>query len=403
MNLPLTIQVQELQASSNEYLRLETIGRKSQQPHQVIVRFITIGKNVIVFPQNVGRQDWVANINTSPKVKVYSEKTIFSADGRVRKITGTDDPILSVFTRKYGAHIVRQRYWGQRTYVELKITWVESGSFDEFIYADLEAAFDGVAEDYDRHIFGNPINTWLRSVSVRALKRYFTPGSVVLEIGCGTGTETLSLARHGVTVLASDISGKMLKVLSKKASQEGLQDRVITIQSRAGELKDRIHALGFEKIDGACSTYGAVNTEPRLNQLFTDLHDLLKDDGTLVLGVWNKFCLYESFGYLLRGRPGLAFARIRNPVPIGRSRFCVKSNAYSVGSLSKHLTPFFKLEKVFGVVILLPPSNLTRYLPKGRLLGSVKKLDLHLGGIFPFNRLGDHFLAVYTSRGSNPQ
>lgn len=403
MNSTMTVQAQDLAAPSNEYLRLETVGRQSQRLHQVLVRFITTGENIIVFPQNLGKQDWVTNLKANPNVKVYIEKALLSADAHLKKISGIDDPILSLFTRKYGIQIVRERYWGQQTYVELKIKSVESGSLDEFIYSDLEAAFDGVAEDYDRHIFGNPINTWLRRVSVRELKQNFAPGSVVLEIGCGTGTETLSLARHGVTVLASDISGKMLKVLSRKAKQEGLQDRIITIQCRTGELKDRIHALGYDKIDGAYSTYGAINTEPRLNQLFMELHDLLREDGTLILGVWNKFCLYESFGYLLRGRPGLAFARLRNPVPIGRSRFCVKSNAYSVRSLSKRLTPSFKLEKIFGVVILLPPSNLTRYLPKGRLLGSFKNLDLHLGRTFPFNRLGDHFLAVYRSTRANHQ
>ena len=397
----MSVQPEEIARPSNEYLRLETIGRKSHRPHQVLVRYIAVGENIIVFPQNSGKQDWVTNLKADPKVKLYTEKTLFSADAHLKTIKGIDDPILSVFTRKYGVHIVRQRYWGQRTYIELKCTSIESGALDEFIYADLEAAFDGVAEDYDRHIFGNPINTWLRSVSVRELKQHFAPGSIVLEIGCGTGTETLSLARHGVTVLACDISGKMLRVLSRKATEQGLQDRVVTIHCRTGELKDRIHALGYDKLDGAYSTYGAVNTEPRLNQLFTDLHDLLRDNGTLILGVWNRFCLYESFGYLLRGKPRLAFARLRNPVPIGRSRFCVKSNAYSVHSLSKQLKPLFKLEKIFGVVILLPPSNLTRYLPKGRLLESIKNLDLHLGRTFPFDQLGDHFLAVYRSKGSD--
>jgi len=358
-----------------------------------------MGETIIVFPQNVGRQDWVYNLKTRPEVKAYAQKNVFSATAHLRTITGTRDPILSIFTRKYGTHIVRQRYWGQRTYVELTIRSVDRGSLNDFIYSDLEAAFDGVAEEYDRHIFGNPINTWLRNVSVRTLKQHFPPGSVVLEIGCGTGTETLSLARYGVTVLAFDISARMLNVLSRKAQREGLQSRVVTIHCHPDELKSRVRALGYYKIDGAYSTYGAVNTEPRLNHLFLELHDLLQDHGVLVLGVWNKFCLYETIGYLLRGKPQLAFARLRNPVPIGRSRFCVKSNAYSVRSLSKHVGPLFRLDEVFGVVIFLPPSNLTRYLPRGKLLDSVKKIDLHVGRTFPFNRLGDHFLAVYSSRG----
>ena len=385
--------------SQIQYVRIETIGRKSGKAHQALLRFVTIGEKIIVFPLNAGRQDWLSNLKANPKVKMYTEGGIFAGIARLRRIANANDPVVVIFTRKYGKRVVSERYRGQRLYVELQVTKVETGGLDQIIYDDLEVAFDGVARHYDQHILGNPINTWLRNVSVSMLERLFKPGDVVLEVGCGTGTETLSLARRGITILASDISGRMLEVLERKARQEGVQDRVITLHCRAGELVGKINALGYDKIDGAYSTYGAINTEPRLDDLFRDLHSLLKREGLIVLGVWNKYSLYEILGYLLRGKPGLAFARFRNPVPIGRSRFCVASNAYSVESLDAHLGRFFKLRSIIGVVILLPPSNLTRYLPRGRWLGFLKRLDLRLGKAFPFNRLGDHFLAVYVARG----
>jgi deazaflavin-dependent oxidoreductase (nitroreductase family) len=382
-----------------QYLRIETVGRKSGKRHQVLLRFITIGEKILVFPQNQGKQDWVSNLTANPKAKLYAESGSFTCNAKTRRIKGTDDPVLLGFIRKYGREVVNQRYRGQGTYVELDCTEAEKGNVDDIVYDDLEAAFNGVAEHYDQHILGNPINTWLRNVSIGTLQRLFRPGSTVLEIGCGTGTETLKLARHGVKVLACDISRKMLEVLERKAKLEGLDDRVFTLHCRADGLKKGVYSCGFDKFDGAYSTYGAINTEPRLHDLFRDLHDLLNEDGILVLGVWNKYCLYETLGYLFRGKPGLAFARLRNPVPIGRSRFCVASNAYSIASLGKHLASLFKLESILGVVIILPPSNLTRYLPRGRWLTFFKRLDLHLGRIFPFNRLGDHFLAVYTAKG----
>jgi hypothetical protein len=55
----------------------------------------------------------------------------------------------------------------------------------------------------------------------------------------------------------------------------------------------------------------------------------------------------------------------------------------------------FRRENLFGTVVFLPPSNITRYLPKGKALEYLKKVDLNFGSAFPFNRLGDHFLAVY--------
>ena len=113
------------------------------------------------------------------------------------------------------------------------------------------------------------------------------------------------------------------------------------------------------------------------------------------MGVWNRYCLYEIVGYSLRLRPSMAVARLRNPVPVGKSRFCITSYAYTVGSLKAPLAKLFSLKKIFGVEILLPASNLTRYLPPEPLLSMVKRIDIALESGFPWNRLGDHFLAVY--------
>jgi len=380
---------------SGEYLRLRTIGRKTGAPHDVIVRFLTMDGKIVIFPQSVGRQDWVANLQENPKAELFSTNFTVQGTAEIREITGLKDPLLSAFTRKYGERDVRRRYWGQHRYVEVAIT-SSSGSLDyaQLVYAELEAAFDGVAENYDHHIMDNEMNLWLRNRSVALLKRSFGPGETVLEIGCGTGTETLSLARHGVSVIASDISSKMLRILSKKASKSMLEGRVETLHARPYELKEKLALAGFAEIDGAYSTYGAINTDPLLPQLFRDLASIIRPKGILILGVWNKYCLSEIFGYALRMRPSMMAARMRNPVPVGKSRFCIASNAYTVGSMKSLMKGSFEVKKVLGVEIFLPPSNLVHYLPPRPLVGMLKLLDVSLEDHYPWNRLGDHFLLV---------
>jgi len=385
--------------SSGEYIRLQTTGRRSGKPHDVLVRFITIDGKIVIFPQNTGRQDWLANILGDPSVTVFGAGRKMTGTARARSITGLKDPILGIFTRKYGPEEVRKRYWGQHRYVEIDVLGEsEPQDFDDLVYADLEAAFDGVAENYDHHIIDNPMNLWLRNRSVYHLSRLFGRGDVVVEIGCGTGTETLEIARLGVKVIAFDISSKMLAVLEKKAISEGVRDMVVPVHGHPGMLAAALHRLGHDSVDGAYSTYGAVNTEPRLDGMFRELHGLLKPGGLLVLGVWNKYCLYEMAGYSLRGKPSMVVARFRNPVPVGKSRFCIASWAYSVGSLDRIASRYFELTKVYGVEMFLPPSNLTKYLPRGSALEFVKKVETGIEGSFPWNRLGDHFLAVYARR-----
>jgi deazaflavin-dependent oxidoreductase (nitroreductase family) len=384
-------------SSAGELVRLETVGRRSGKPHDVLVRFIAVDGRIVIFPQKVGKQDWVENLRTNPSVKIFGAGRAIEGTARTKEISGLNDPLLRIFTRKYGDNEVRKRYWGQHIYVEIEIVSQTSAQdYMELLYADLEAAFDGVAEDYDRHILGNEMNLWLRNRSVDHLSRLFRRGDLILEIGCGTGTETLELAKRGIRVIASDISSKMLGVLQRKAREAGLGDLVVPVHARPYQLKEKLGRLGHRNIDGAYSTYGAINTEPGLDALFRDLHDLIIPGGSLLLGVWNKYCLYELVGYSIRMRPRMIVARLRNPVPVGRSRFCVSSMAYSVGSINQKLRDLFRLEKVYGVEILLPPSNLTGYLPPPPILELIKRVDLGIESRFPWNRLGDHFLGVYS-------
>lgn len=384
--------------SSGEYLRLETVGRTSGRPHNVIVRFLTVDGKVVIFPQNSGKQDWVANVQKNPQVSIYWGGKTIRGTARLRQVYSLKDPLLATFTRKYGEAEVRKRYWGQMRYVEVEVTSQSESAADysDLVYAELEAAFDGVAEGYDHHIMDNPMNLWLRNRSVYHLLKLFKKGDVVLEIGCGTGTETLALAKAGIRMIASDLSSKMLEVLSRKALAAGLSDMVVPVHSRPHEVRQKLQELGIGMVDGAYSTYGAVNTDPQLGVFFKDLNAMIKPGGTLVLGVWNKFCMFEILGYAARMRPSMVVARLRNPVPVGKSRFCVASDAYSVGMLNNIISPYFRLEKVYGVEMFLPPSNLTRYLPPAPVLGLLERFEVGIEGTFPWNRLGDHFLGVYS-------
>ena len=48
------------------------------------------------------------------------------------------------------------------------------------------------------------------------------PGTTAVDLGCGTGSLSIALARQGLNVIAVDISPAMLKCLEEKASRAGL-------------------------------------------------------------------------------------------------------------------------------------------------------------------------------------
>ncbi|HYC26771.1 MAG TPA: nitroreductase family deazaflavin-dependent oxidoreductase, partial [Nitrososphaerales archaeon] len=106
-------------SSNGEFIRLETIGRRTGRPHTVLLRFIAVDNRVVVFPGKGSVQDWVQNIRTDPHVRVHAGGSVMEGTASLRSVTGLRDPILSIFTRKYGDKVVRGGYWGQTEYIQV--------------------------------------------------------------------------------------------------------------------------------------------------------------------------------------------------------------------------------------------------------------------------------------------
>ncbi len=99
-------------SSRGQYIRLETTGRKTGKPHSVLLRFVTVEGRIVVFPENSSAQDWVLNLKSNPEVRVHSEGRIIQGTASLRRVRGPGDPLLSIFSRKYGDETVRTTYWG---------------------------------------------------------------------------------------------------------------------------------------------------------------------------------------------------------------------------------------------------------------------------------------------------
>jgi len=306
--------------------------------------------------------------------------------------------VLARFREKYGGEQVDRWFRPAGRVVEISVGAVPKGptSEGERYFDWLEAEFDSIAADYDHHIFDNRINRLLRDRSLKFMRATFRPGSRLLEIGCGSGTETLELLADGHEILAVDISTAMLATVEAKATSRGLGSRLRTQKLRAGQVGQLLASEGARSFDGVYSTYGALNCEPDLLPIPPALHQLLRPEGRFVAGVFNRWCAFEVGVYGFLGRYRRAFGRRQNPVATEASRFCVDAFAYSVPEFVRLFEPGFRLLELEGVPVLLPPSDHTRYVEM--LTGhfsTLAKWDEAVGRHFPFSWVGDHFLASF--------
>ncbi|UNC91529.1 class I SAM-dependent DNA methyltransferase [Candidatus Contubernalis alkaliaceticus] len=91
-----------------------------------------------------------------------------------------------------------------------------------------------LAKVYDYLMSGVDYNDWADYIFTIAVKFGLNP-KVILDLACGTGNSSLSLAKKGYQVIGVDISPEMLEVAKRKAAAEKI--KIEFIQQDMRQLK----------------------------------------------------------------------------------------------------------------------------------------------------------------------
>jgi SAM-dependent methyltransferase len=243
------------------------------------------------------------------------------------------------------------------------------------------AAFDQLAARYDEQWSTAPAGRLQRDAVWRNVADSFRKHHYVLDLGCGTGQDGVWLRERGVEVMAIDASPEMVAV----ARTRDLNARVLKIE----EL-DQL-APGF---NGALSNFGAFNCIESPGKLRNRLAARLLPGAHFALCVMGRFCLWETLWFAVHGKFRKAARRWSGSAPADTLRIPVAY--HSVSALRRAFAPDFRLLRVAGIGIAVPPSYVRGVPLFGfKLLGFIDRCIERLP-LMP--ALADHRLLIFVRK-----
>jgi ubiquinone/menaquinone biosynthesis C-methylase UbiE len=222
--------------------------------------------------------------------------------------------------------------------------------------------------------------------------KYFRNGDSILELNCGTGTDAIFLAKNGMIVLATDSSQGMIEVAKEKIAKENLSDK-ISLQQISFE---NISSLSENKYDGILSNFGGLNCATNIQQVANDIAPLMKPNGIFILGMINKFCLWETLSFLARLNFTKAFRRLnKKGCNANVNGEFVRIYYYFADELEKIFSPWFSCVEVYGLNFLSPnPNSISFYKKFPNLSKQLLEIENERRHTYPLYNFSDHIVLV---------
>jgi SAM-dependent methyltransferase len=274
------------------------------------------------------------------------------------------------------------------------------------------AAFDVLAETYDTGFVESRIGHAQRQMSRKWLQPLLSGKAAlrILEINCGTGADAIWLAEQGHKVTATDASPAMIYQAQQKAALSVPHLFPLSQQSVAHLTFitcafDRLYTtFKDQQFDIIFSNFAGLNcvSPAAMNKLAKQLHTLLRPGGHFAVVLFGKYCLWDTFYYLLKAQPQRAFSRWSNKrvlVPL-TSVIYQPVYYYSARKFTRLQAPLRLIEKK-PVGFFIPPSWLEAYMQHHpRLFQSLVKWEENINGASFFSQMADHSFILFKKEAS---
>jgi len=254
--------------------------------------------------------------------------------------------------------------------------------------------WDRTAEDYDRIFPESVVGKVQRDAVWREMDKVFRPGMRVLELNCGTGIDAVHLAGRGVSVVACDLSSKMIDTARRRLGTTDVGEFVDFRVLDTAKLDSLVDGAPF---DGAFSNFSGLNCVQDLSQVARNLARLVKPGARILLCMVGRFSPWEMAWHLAHGKPRLALRRFRRrPTTPTNAQEAVMVHYPSVSDMRRIFAPDFRLRAWRGIGVAVPPSCLETFARKiPVVVGGLARIDRYISRAPIFRSIGDCVLIQF--------
>ena len=261
------------------------------------------------------------------------------------------------------------------------------------------SAFDAIASRYDDMFSAaaNPLIAMMRARVMSAVDRHFATPTTLLEIGCGTGEDALSLVERGHRVVACDPSPAMIATARAKtaAAGRGAEAQIEFIRGSVEAVADTWSARG-QAVDGVFSNFAPLNCELSLAPLRLLLERALRRGGRFIAVVLPQICPLEVALFMARAEPRAALRRFRRAAvgDVEGQQFVMKY--YGAPDFDRALGAGFRRIEARSLGLFLPPLSFgPSFARVPGLLAALGAIEDRVSALPGLRRMGDHVLLVY--------
>lgn len=164
------------------------------------------------------------------------------------------------------------------------------------------------------------------------VRRFFPPGSSVLDLGCGAGRTTLALDALGYRVVGVDLSPEMIAAARRQAERAGVA-RVEWRIMDASRLE--FPDASFDHALFAYNGYESVMKAADRERVWAEARRVLRPGGVFILAARSGL----AFGPRWAGWAWSVAREALKPLGIGNPHLGIGDN-YRKGLLTHYITPF---------------------------------------------------------------